>query len=111
MKGSQTRRGREPATAARDRCRSVCPASVYSRPNLPDLGLSDNMLNSLLSDYAGLVINEMIAGNFDDPKLDEWFGILYTLSVLAFCTQMCSLMVRAGITAEFHRRYFKPKVA
>ncbi len=96
----------------------TCPATCWLYVNIV-AHTSIGLLNVALSDYAGLVTNEMIVGNFDDPKLDDWIVLLYILSGLLFFAgglacysgQMCSLMVRAGTTAEFHRRYFKPKVA
>jgi ABC-type uncharacterized transport system fused permease/ATPase subunit len=96
----------------------TCPATCWLYTNLL-CHAAQGILTIFLSDYAGLVINEQIVGNFDDPILDEYLAIMYSMAVMQFFAaglgcysgQMCSLMVRAATTAEFHRRYFKPKVA
>jgi hypothetical protein len=71
-----------------------------------------------LSDVGGQLIDKLIVGLFEDPLIDGYLTTLYLLTIVYFVagTLMCysgqslSLIVRAGVTKEFHRRYFKPKV-
>jgi ABC-type uncharacterized transport system fused permease/ATPase subunit len=68
-----------------------------------------------LADFGGLLIDKLIIGQFEDPLVDDYLTTLYLLTIVYFVagTLMCysgqtlSLIVRAGVTKEFHRRYFK----
>jgi hypothetical protein len=90
-----------------------CEASKWLYANL-FCHLALAIANIYLSDLGGLLIDTMIVGNYDDPLLDEYLAALYCLTFVFFLAgtlacysgQMMSLMVRAAVTKEFHRRYW-----
>ncbi len=40
------------------------------------------LLSVFLSDYSGLLSNELITGNFDDPILTEYLATMYALALM-----------------------------